>query len=227
MIGGFQDVGRLGYLAVTDPSGGGVHQYSVTMLAALGEGWPRDALVVFADGGELERIRSEGVHHVEPLFPHSGLQRARLFAGRLGPLTGAARSLRARRQQVPQADAVKRRPRLAARIRDEGVELMLVPAPHVLAFEIGLPYVMAVHDLQHRLQPEFPEVSAGGEWERREYLFRHGIENATIVLVDSEVGRGDVLTVYPELKVTPDRVRVLRFFRRRSCQGRLQRIAQR
>ena len=41
-------------------------------------------------------------------------------------------------------------------------------------------YVMAVHDLQHRLQPEFPEVSADGEWEWREYLFpqRHALRDA-------------------------------------------------
>ena len=42
---------------------------------------------------------------------------------------------------------------------------MFYSFPNSLSFETGIPYVMAIHDLQHRLQPEFPEVSANGEWE--------------------------------------------------------------
>jgi hypothetical protein len=65
-----------------------------------------------------------------------------------------------------------------------GIELMLYPTPQTRSFEIGLPYIMAIHDLQHRLQPHFPEVSADGEWEYREYLFRNGARRAQLVLAD-------------------------------------------
>jgi glycosyltransferase involved in cell wall biosynthesis len=80
-----------------------------------------------------------------------------------------------------------------------------------LSFEIGIPYVMAIHDLQHRLQPEFPEVSANGEWEWREYLFRNGARYATLLLADSEVGKEDILNFYGPYGVTPDQVKVLPF----------------
>jgi glycosyltransferase involved in cell wall biosynthesis len=80
-----------------------------------------------------------------------------------------------------------------------------------MAFEADIPYVLAVHDLQHRLQPEFPEVSADGEWEWREYLFRNGTRSATLILADSEVGREDILNCYGPYGVTPDRVKVLPF----------------
>ena len=53
--------------------------------------------------------------------------------------------------------------------------------------------------LQHRLQPEFPEVSANGEWEWREYLFRNGARYATLLLADSEVGKEDILNFYGSL----------------------------
>ena len=33
-----------------------------------------------------------------------------------------------------------------------------------------IPYITPVFDLQHRLQPLFPEVSARGEWEKRESI---------------------------------------------------------
>jgi len=93
--------------------------------------------------------------------------------------------------------------------RDSGVELMLYPTHSLHPYEIGIPYVMAIHDLQHRLQPEFPEVSANGEWEWREYYFRNAIRHATLVLADSEVGKEDILTFYGPYGITPDRIRIL------------------
>jgi len=92
-----------------------------------------------------------------------------------------------------------------------GIDLMLYPISSALSFETGLPYMMAIHDLQHRLQPEFPEVSANGEWERREYCFRNGARYATLLLADSEVGKEDILNFYGPYGVTPDRVKVLPF----------------
>lgn len=88
---------------------------------------------------------------------------------------------------------------------------MVYPVPQRLSFEIGIPYIMAIHDLQHRLQPEFPEVSAGGEWEAREYLFRNGARYATLLLADSEVGREDILNFYGPYGVEADQVKVLPF----------------
>jgi len=70
---------------------------------------------------------------------------------------------------------------------------------------------MAVHDLQHRLQPEFPEVSANGEWEWREYCYRNGTRGSTLLLADSEVGKEDILNFYGPYGVTPDQVKILPF----------------
>lgn len=94
--------------------------------------------------------------------------------------------------------------------RGHNVDLLIFPAPWSLAFEAGLPYLMAVHDLQHRLHPEFPEVSADGEWERREYLFLNGIRYATGILVDSEVGKEDLMRCYGDYAVE-DTIHVLPF----------------
>jgi len=70
---------------------------------------------------------------------------------------------------------------------------------------------MPVHDLQHRLQLEFPEVTANGEWEQREYLLRNGVRYATLILADSEVGKEDILEFYGPHGATEDRVKVLPF----------------
>jgi glycosyltransferase involved in cell wall biosynthesis len=116
-----------------------------------------------------------------------------------------------RRYRAPDPDRPARRPAVTAYLHGLGIELMLYPQPMRQAFEVGLPYIMAVHDLQHRLQPEFPEVSADGEWEAREYLFRNGARYATLLLADSEVGKEDILRFYGPYGLTADRVKVLPF----------------
>src|SRR5262249_4685872 len=108
-------------------------------------------------------------------------------------------------------DSVKLRPDMRCWFRESGVDLMIYPVPDPLSFEAGVPYVMAIHDLQHRLQPDFPEVSADGEWESREYLFRNGSRYATLLLADSQTGKEDILTFYEPYGVTADRVKILPF----------------
>jgi glycosyltransferase involved in cell wall biosynthesis len=45
-----------------------------------------------------------------------------------------------------------------------------------------LPYVVTVWDLQHRLQPMFPEVSHHGEWQQREDQFRKLLPQASFIV---------------------------------------------
>ena len=44
---------------------------------------------------------------------------------------------------------------------------------------------------------------------RREYRFRNGARDATLLLADSEVGKEDILNFYGPYGVTPDKVKVL------------------
>ena len=208
---------RIGVVPILDGSGGGIYQYSLTMLDGLLAIEPRPELVLLADRrsrarAEAWRARGYQVEYVWPL-------RWRLLAAgrralRLGPVgKGAARivaGLRKRRPSVDDKYRVRGRPTFGKWIARFGVDFLVIPAPSRMGFESGVPYVMAVHDLQHRLQPEFPEVSAGGEWERREYLFRNGISHALTVLVDSETGREDVLNCYGNV-VSDERVQILPF----------------
>lgn len=88
---------------------------------------------------------------------------------------------------------------------------MLYPTPLAESFESGLPFVIAIHDVQHRLQPEFLEVSANGQFELREYAFINIARYATFILADSDVGKEDILALYEPHGATPERVRVLPF----------------
>ena len=89
-----------------------------------------------------------------------------------------------------------------------GIDLMIYPIAWSFSFECGIPYIVVVHDLQHRIQPEFPEVSAAGEWNRREVLNRNSIRYAEAVFVDSQVGKEDLLAFYGDW-ISEDKVYLL------------------
>ena len=214
---------RIGIVPVASRHVGGIYQYSATMLRTLRqythEGCD-DEFVVFSEGNLPEAsssapnwtVRSQSLAEPASLGQRT-LEFLRDTFGE-GRSRNAIRSiLKPFRKERPEPDLnqLRRQQVISERFRHEGVDLMLYPSPLPVAFETEIPYVMAVHDLQHRLQPEFPEVSADGEWERREYLFRNGTRYATLLLADSEVGKEDILNFYEPYGVTPDQVKVLPF----------------
>lgn len=91
-------------------------------------------------------------------------------------------------------------------IEDLNLDLIFYPTSSNLSFLANIPAVVTVHDLQHRLNPQFPEVSAGGRWEHREYGFININQRAYRILVDSAIGKEDWLKFYP---TNPKRVVVL------------------
>src|SRR5947207_7825794 len=93
--------------------------------------------------------------------------------------------------------------------REKGLELVLYPVYSAEAFETRIPSVVTVHDLNHRVYTEFPEVAALGEFERREYYFRNACRHAATLLVESEAGREDLLNFYGDTGTLSDRVIVL------------------
>jgi glycosyltransferase involved in cell wall biosynthesis len=69
-----------------------------------------------------------------------------------------------------------------------------------------LPYITVVWDLQHRLQPQFPEVSAGVEGLARDDIYRTVLGGASLVIAGTEVGRAEIQRFYG---VDDARIRIL------------------
>ena len=179
-----------------------------------------DEFVVFGDSvGRNSAVLSSTSWELRPLSAPSPTRNLTLSLGRLllSLLTpsqrefvhSAYRHLR-RPNRVPAIGAYARRPDTRDWLASCGIDLMLYPTPIPLAFEAETPYVMAVHDIQHRIHPEFPEVSAGYQYAWREYTFRNGIQNALMILVDSEIGKEDVLAFYGDF-ISAERIAVLPF----------------
>jgi glycosyltransferase involved in cell wall biosynthesis len=207
---------RIGIFPVLSRSGGGHYQYSLTLLQALSRAplLQDDEFVIFADDIEQPDLLPSGKQwSIRPGKPFS-LKRVakgmlRKIVGEEG-LFGIWEKYRSQ-LTVPDPDSVSHQPRMRDWLTSLGIDLVIYPSANPLSFEATVPYVIAIHDLQHLLQPEFPENSQNDEVQWREYVFRNGVRYATFILADSDVGKEDILRFYGPYGVTPDRVKVLPF----------------
>lgn len=71
---------------------------------------------------------------------------------------------------------------------------------------LEVPYMVVVWDLQHRLQPWFPEVSANGNWQHRDSLYTAVLGRAAAVIVGTEVGKIEVERFF---RIDPSRILIM------------------
>jgi len=71
---------------------------------------------------------------------------------------------------------------------------------------LDIPFLYTVWDLQHRLQPFFPEVSNDGEWEAREKIFSTVIRRAAFVLAGTQRGKSEIAHFY---NIPEERIKIL------------------
>lgn len=107
-----------------------------------------------------------------------------------------------RRSLQYQTDAFSR----VARVGEERELHLLWSLGHYMHEAFDFPYITPVLDMQHRIQPWFPEVSHGRQWKYREDYFQDYLRRAAYVITGTEVGRREIEHFYG---VAPERVRVL------------------
>lgn len=91
-------------------------------------------------------------------------------------------------------------------LQKSGIQFTLSLSPSYLTTEI--PYLVIVWDLQHRRQPYFPEVSAGGVWESREHYYSTMLRRAAIVITGTAAGKAEIEQFY---QVSSERIKILPF----------------
>jgi glycosyltransferase involved in cell wall biosynthesis len=69
-----------------------------------------------------------------------------------------------------------------------------------------IPYITVVWDLQHRVQPYFPEVSAKGRWSWRESHFADLCRRASVIITGTEAGKAEIEYFY---QVPGNRIKIL------------------
>ncbi|ARV61250.1 group 1 glycosyl transferase [Nostocales cyanobacterium HT-58-2] len=91
-------------------------------------------------------------------------------------------------------------------IENKNIEAIWSLGPYNLTMEV--PYITTVWDLQHRLQPYFPEVSSKGEWNSRETSYSTMLQRSAFILVGTYAGRAEVERFY---QIPPERIKVIPF----------------
>ena len=85
-----------------------------------------------------------------------------------------------------------------------GIEFIWYLTPDCFTMEI--PYITVVFDLQHRLQPYFPEVSTKGQWNWRERFYGTVLRRAAAVITGTEAGKAEIEYFY---QVPKERIKIL------------------
>lgn len=87
-------------------------------------------------------------------------------------------------------------PSLALKLNDNQLELIVFPSQDTLSLFTSIPKINVIHDLMHRYEPQFPEVSNNGRIRYRDILFKAFCTEAKAIIVDSEVGARHVQDSY-------------------------------
>lgn len=85
-----------------------------------------------------------------------------------------------------------------------GIDITWSLTPDCITME--MPYLIQVWDLQHRLQPYFPEVSAQQQWEEREHLYAKTLRRASFIITGTEAGKAEIERFY---QVAPKQIKIL------------------
>lgn len=98
--------------------------------------------------------------------------------------------------------------RLSQLLINRHCDLWIFPAQDIWTYAIPTTNLGVIHDLMHRYEPRFSEVSTFGLFRRRERHYRRICRYAHGVLVDSEVGKHQAMDSY---NVNSDQIHILPF----------------
>ena len=184
---------KIGVLLTARPEGGAFQYTQAILEAALELPHDRYSIVLaYGDPSWLDVVRGRA-----RAFPLNDSLWSRIL-NRIWHETGL--SVSAWRKFAAPFDASMRA--LVA----ERCDLWICPNHDRYAFRAEIPALGTVHDLMHRYEPSYSEVSENGEYAAREFHFSETCRWSKGVLVDSRVGKEQVEASYG---VPPEKVFVL------------------
>ena len=188
---------KIGLFLGTEPYTGGTFQYNQVILDAAASLPENEFSVVVGYTSELWIKYLQNYYLKTIPVPLGFCGRA---AGYLWKSLGLPVTIW--RQVIPYFHPV------AKTLLAERCDIWIFPSQDQWGYEIPVPSLVAVHDLMHRYERRFPEVSGKGEYRRRERHYKNICRWAKGVLVDSEVGKRQVMDSYG---LDAERIHVLPF----------------
>jgi glycosyltransferase involved in cell wall biosynthesis len=73
---------------------------------------------------------------------------------------------------------------------------------------MGIPYIATVWDLQHRVQPYYPEVSSANQWLLRENFYSETLRRATFLVTGTKAGKAEIEKFF---NIPSEKIKILSF----------------
>ncbi len=188
---------KIGLFLSEEPSGGGKFQYSLCMLEAMSALSNEEFEVVVAYMNELWL---DYFKDYEFRYFHV----SRTYLDRI--INKIWRVMRFPPRLIQQISPYIYT--VSKTLLKENSALWIFPSHEALTYQIPMPSLAAMHDLMYRYEPVFPEVSAHNTYKKREQSYSNICQWAKGLLVDSTVGKQQVVESY---QIAPEKIHVLPF----------------
>jgi len=188
---------RIGLFLRAKPSGGGKYQYSLAMLEAVAS-LPKD---------EFQPVVIYTSDHWRAYLKDYDLPEKGLKIGVWVPaLSQMWRSI-GLPLSLWRKICILFHP-VAKELIGQNCDLWIFPSQDAWSYQVPVPALGTIHDLMHRYERRFPEVSAHGKYKYREKHYRQMCKWVKGILVDSEVGKRQVIESYG---TDPKKIHILPF----------------
>jgi len=189
---------KIGLYLEVEPHFGGTFQINQSMLDALAA-LPQDQYIVV--------VACVSEHWLPFLRPYPQVKTVTVKRGTIARAIGLAWTVCCLpmglwRRLTPLCHPV------AKALLEEGCDLWIFPSYDLRSYQYPLPSLVSIHDLMYRYEKRFPESSSGWAYWNRERINLNNCRWSTGILVDSELGRQQLMDSYA---IPSDRVHALPF----------------
>ena len=210
---------KIAVFFLCEPGYGGAYQYQLTFLDILKKIKTHEVLVVTTNR-QIKDVYGNDFHIIDlstysgilakisPILTHLAISKKKTSFEKCE--SSNSRCIKPNQNQISRTFKLKKIYGyfLGLFLRLHGTELIIYPSPYDISFNLSIPYIFTVYDLQHRINPQFPEVSENGEFERRESIYSNALPKASAIIADSKVGKEDLVNLYD---IDPDKIFVLQY----------------
>jgi glycosyltransferase involved in cell wall biosynthesis len=184
---------KIGFFLSIKPYAGGMFQYTQSILDALLSlnNQHFDIIIVYQDDRWREILAKRGV------------QVKKLSSLAFGLLISDALLFLRTPRSVAKKINVNMNP-LVKDLMSYKCDAWIFSAQESLTYQVPFKTIAAIHDLMHRYEKSFPEASSLLRYPIRDFRFKNITQNSEIILVDSFLGRDQVIESYaiPKKKIS-------------------------
>lgn len=188
---------RLGIYLERKPESGGAYQYCLAMLKALSQIRNENLkIIAFCTYEDWKSV-------TEPLGIQTEMVQKNFLQRILHYLAEKMLTVEIYREKCSRFHP------LSKRQKSLKIDCCLYPCGDKISFMLKTPAIVTVFDLMHRYLSDFPEVSNPKVYRSRERSYTNIGRYAKMILVDSEIGKQQMLECYADFGATAEKIGVL------------------